>query len=695
MLQKPLLALTILAVAFGAIACSEEARAKAPKPSTLDDALLPMIEAHEGKVTAAFKHLPTGETWAYEADQPMPSASLIKLPVMLATYLAAAHGELGLEEAIELTDEDKVPGSGLLTPHFSAGSSVPLRNVIRLMIGWSDNTATNLVIEALGRASQGSEDADAGTRGINAVNELMSKLGYENMRLNSLVYRRETSVDLERSKLYGLGVMSASETVDLLEKLVEGNPGGDLDKDVVKAYRKEMLDHLRACQSSSMAPRYLPEGIVVAHKTGGVSQARCDAGVIESPTGPIVYCVMTGENADPSWDDDAPSHKVVAEISKAAYDYFTAGAGSVKAPPVARVLRMGQEDPLVVPLQRTLNHRLKPSPDLSTDGDFGPNTQKALRAFQEQAGIEVTGEVDRPTWEALGALIMEEDPVPDPEEAMADLPPLLPQDAVNDRPILVTQAWAIADGRTAKLLWGYNDAVVRDPASITKIMTAHLVCRLAEKDPAVLDEVITFSETADNTSGSTADVRAGELVSAGILLYGLMLPSGNDASVAFAEHFGDRFPGEEGDESYDRFIAAMNAEAARLGMEDTGYRNPHGLTATGHVTTARDMIKLAHAAMQSETFRKVVAARRYATTVDSVAGYKRNVVWKNTDRMLNYQGFYGVKTGTTGPAGACLVSTGTRGGRPLYIVLLGSNGGARYVDARNLYRWAWKELGIE
>lgn len=676
-----------------ATALAGHAQAKESKPATLDDALLPMIEAHEGKVTAAFKHLPSGETWGYHAEEPMPSASLIKLPVMLTAYLAAAVDGLPLDAAIGFTDDDKVPGSGLLTPHFSVGTELPLRDVIRLMIGWSDNTATNLVIEAIGRNENGDEQA-AAALGIGAVNGLMERMGYENMRLNSLVYRRETSVDRERSKRFGLGVMSAAETIDLLEHLIEGKPDG-IDPDLVEAYRKEMMDHLRACQFSSMAPRYLPEGTVVAHKTGGVSQARCDAGVIESPTGPIVYCVMTAENADTSWDDDAPSHKVVAEIAKAAFDFFTAGAGSVKAPPVARVLRMGQDDPLVVPLQRTLNRRLKPSFDLATDGDFGPNTQRALKAFQEQAGIEVTGEVDRATWEALGPLEMEEDPVPDAEEAMADLSPPLPQDPISDRPITACKAWAIADGRTAEVLWGYNDSTVRDPASITKIMTAHLVCRLAEEDPSVLDEVITFSEEADKTSGSTADVRAGELVSAGVLLYGLMLPSGNDASVAFAQHFGDRFPGDDEDSSYDRFIAAMNAEAERLGMEDTGYRNPHGLTAKGHVTTARDMIKLAHAAMQSETFRKVVATRRYATTVDSVAGYKRNLVWNNTDRLLNYQGFYGVKTGTTGPAGACLVSSGTRGGRPLYVVLLGSNGGARYIDARNLYRWAWKELGVE
>lgn len=686
--MKALLSLALLFLTTGIVNAKENAT------EVLDRALKPMIEAHEGRVAAAFKHLETGETWGYDTGRRMPSASLIKLPIMLTAYRAVARGELSLDDRIELSKDDKVPGSGLLTPHFSAGAQLTLRDAIRLMIAYSDNTATNLVIEAIGRTAPDA-DRSAGERGIAVVNGLMAKLGYEDIRLNALVFRRETSVAPELSEEFGLGLMSPADTLDLLGQLAQGDPGGGLDKQLVETLREEMIAHLRACQSTKMAPRDLPAGTVVAHKTGSVSESRCDAGLIESPTGLIAYCVMTTDNADTGWGSDAPSHTLVASLVRAAFDYYTEGPGAVNAPRVARILRMGQDDPLVVPVQRTLNLRLKPSPDLSPDGDYGPNTQKAVRAFQEQEKLEVTGEVDGPTWNALGPLVMEEEPVPDAAEAMVDLAPLLPQDAVSDRPIVACQAWCIADGRTAEPLWGYNDAEVRDPASVTKIMTAHLVCRLAEADPAVLDEVLTFSETADNTSGSTADVRAGEKVTAGILLYGLMLPSGNDASVAFAQHFGDRFPGDEGDSNYDRFIAAMNAEAQRLGMAETGYRNPHGLTAKGHVTSARDMVKLAHAAMQSQTFRTVVATRRYPTTVDSVAGYKRNLVWNNSNRLLNYQGFYGVKTGTTGPAGACLVSSGTRGGRPLYVVLLGSNGGARYIDARNLYRWAWKELGIE
>lgn len=671
------------------------ALAKPTAQEALDNAMRPMLEGHQGVVTVAIKHLETGETFTFDADRPMPSASMIKLPVMLAAYRSALRGQLSLDEKIELKESDKVPGSGLLSEHFTPGTELTLRDAIRLMMGWSDNTATNLVIEAIGRADKDADGDTAGAKGINSVNQLMEGLGYDNMRLNSLVFRGDTTVAPERSRKYGLGVMTAAETIDLFEKIVKMTPPGFDVAEVEKA-RKEMLDHLRACQAKDTLPRLLPSGTVVAHKGGSVSNSRCDGGVIESPTGPIAICVMTTDNKDTGWGPDAEPMTLIAQVGKAAFDYFTEGAGAVDAPQVARTLRMGQNDPLVVPLQRTLNERLKPSPDLSEDGDFGPNTENAIKAFQKLKGLKPTGEVDGAFWKALGPLVMEDKPAPPPEEAMKDLAPLLPQDSPSGPPIVSCAAWAIADGETGKVLWGGNENGTRDPASTTKMMTAYVVLKLAEADPKVLDEVITFTKEADSTSGSTSDIAAGEKVSARELLYGLMLPSGNDASVAFAEHFGARLPGEDDETPYDRFIAKMNATAKELGMDGTGYRNTHGLTAKGHVTTASDLVKLAHAAMQNELFRKVVATRRYATKLDSAAGYERNIVWDNTDKLLDYEGFYGVKTGTTDPAGACLVSAGKRGDKPLYVVVLGATTSPnRYLDARNLYRWAWHELGVE
>ena len=157
-----------------------------PKKS-LEDVLKPAIEAHHGEVGIAVKHLKTGETYEYKADRPMPTASLIKLPVMITTYEAVDKGKLSLSEMIELKKEDQVQGSGILTSHFSPGAKISLRDAIRLMIVYSDNTATNLVLDKLG---------------LPATNECMERLGCPDTKINSKVFRRDTSIAKDRSEKY-------------------------------------------------------------------------------------------------------------------------------------------------------------------------------------------------------------------------------------------------------------------------------------------------------------------------------------------------------------------------------------------------------------------------------------------------------------------------------------------------------------
>jgi D-alanyl-D-alanine carboxypeptidase (penicillin-binding protein 5/6) len=235
---------------------------------------------------------------------------------------------------------------------------------------------------------------------------------------------------------------------------------------------------------------------------------------------------------------------------------------------------------------------------------------------------------------------------------------------------------------------------------MTKVMTAYLVARLAESSPEILDEVVTFSRRADDTIGSTAGVRTGESLPVRELLYGLLLPSGNDASVALAEHFGHRLrPGGNGDsrpaesDPYEDFVAGMNAVAGQLGMEHAHFKNTHGLTETGHECSPRDMLKLAYAAMQSTLFRETVRTSVHGCQLEGPGGYRRNVRWKNTNRLLNIEGFDGIKTGTTSAAGACLASRGTRGEHTLLVVVMGAaSSDSRYADSRNLYRWAWQQL---
>lgn len=266
-----------------------------------------------------------------------------------------------------------------------------------------------------------------------------------------------------------------------------------------------------------------------------------------------------------------------------------------------------------------------------------------------------------------------------------------PPDPLNGPPYVSAKAWAVADGKTGRVLWGSHEAEARPMASTSKIMTAFVVLELAAADPKVLDEIVTYSERAAKTPGSSAKLMAGEKLPVKELLYGLLLPSGNDAAVALAEHFGPRL-GENGD-GLQRFIAELNKRARTLGLKEMSFKDPNGLSPE-NTASARDLAGLTAEAMKNERFRHYVSTRRHESEVMTPAGGKRAVTWTNTNRLLDIEGYEGVKTGTTTPAGNCLVASGRRGDDRLIVVVLGATtADGRYQDARNLFRWAWLERG--
>lgn len=230
-------------------------------------------------------------------------------------------------------------------------------------------------------------------------------------------------------------------------------------------------------------------------------------------------------------------------------------------------------------------------------------------------------------------------------------------------------------------------------ASTTKIMTAWLVLRSAADNPKVLDETITVSAQAAKTTGSSARLRAGDSCSVRDMLYGLLLPSGNDAAAVLAEHFGPRLCEPQSKLApVAAFVAAMNAQAKTLRLAETHYVDPHGLSK--NVTSARDLATLAWNAMRHPLFRGYVRTRRHACEMTDAKGAKRTNTWANSNKLLDIEGFDGIKTGTTTAAGACLVASGRRGSDHLILVVLGcTSNDSRYIDARNLFRWAWRQRG--
>ena len=400
---------------------------------TLADRLQPLIDRHRGKLAIAVEHLENGETFTHRADAPMPTASLIKLPVMVATYAHVDQGRLALDQRITLREQDKVPGSGVLTPNFSAGTEISLRDAIRLMIAYSDNTATNLVVEQIG---------------LPATSQAMERLGLTETKLHSLVFRRDTSIFPERSRAFGLGSTTAAEMVQLLSLLHRRELVTGEASDAMRA-------HLLACEDNTKIARLLPAGTRFAHKGGAVSAARCDAGILESPGGPIAICVLTNENEDRSWGDDNRAHRLCAEIGQAVFAHFSRGKQAAAAPPP--LLTIGASGQRVELLQRTLNARLEPSPELNVDGDLGPITQAAVLRFQQARGLPASGDVDAATWQALGPLISQGPPIPDPASVNAEELSLQPADPRDGPPFVTCRAWTIADAATGARLWGEND----------------------------------------------------------------------------------------------------------------------------------------------------------------------------------------------------------------------------------------------
>jgi beta-lactamase class A len=282
-------------------ACLTPAGAFARDGKSLADQLEPLIQAHEGQVAIAVRNLKTGETYEYKADAVMPTASLIKFPVMVEAYRQAAEGKIDLKAMITLKEADKVPGSGILTDHFTPGLTLSLRDAIRLMIVYSDNTATNLVLDAIG---------------LPATAETMAKMGFPETKIHSKVYRRDTSVFPDRSKQYGLGSTTPQDMVALFEKLEK--------RELISPEASEaMLGDLLKCDDTEKFPRYLPAGTKIAFKTGSIDASRTCAGIIYTPDGPVAACVMTSENKDQSWAPDNAGNLLCAKVAREVFEHYS------------------------------------------------------------------------------------------------------------------------------------------------------------------------------------------------------------------------------------------------------------------------------------------------------------------------------------------------------------------------------------
>ncbi len=244
-------------------------------------------------------------------------------------------------------------------------------------------------------------------------------------------------------------------------------------------------------------------------------------------------------------------------------------------------------------------------------------------------------------------------------------------------PNLSAEAVIAIDQESAVPLLSINERIAWRPASLTKLMTA-----LVALDYYQLDTELLVKRLAPSRDEADMGLAVGDNLSVRSLLYGLLIPSGNDAAYTLA----DNYPG-----GIDGFVGAMNQKASDLHMEETLFVNPSGLDSPGHLSTAYDLSLLAREALKNEFISKVVAikATRVADSTNQKSYFLRNV-----NQLLGVvAGVDGVKTGFTDLAGQCLITSVSRDGRRIIVVLLGSSD--RFSESTQVIEWVYRNYTWE
>jgi D-alanyl-D-alanine carboxypeptidase (penicillin-binding protein 5/6) len=242
--------------------------------------------------------------------------------------------------------------------------------------------------------------------------------------------------------------------------------------------------------------------------------------------------------------------------------------------------------------------------------------------------------------------------------------------AVASPPPVDADAYYVQNATTGEVLAALDERDQVPIASITKLMTALITLERTKPD-----ELVTVSQGAAAIGESTIHLVPGERVSVADLLRAALIQSANDAANALATHVGGTVP---------RFVGLMNARARQLGLTDTHFANPDGLDAPGHVSSARDVTKLARVAMRKPFIRETVRL------VETAAAGRRLVNWN--DLLSSFPRLLGVKTGHTDGAGWSQVAAARGSGITVYATLLGgSTRNGRNTDLTELLEWAFDQ----
>ena len=269
----------------------------------VDSAIKSETASFKGRVTLYAKNLQTGASYSLSGEQPVRTASTIKLAIMAECFAEAAEGKLDLNERLKITTAEKVSGSGILQD-LTDDDELPIRDMIDLMVVLSDNTATNLILNRIGG---------------NAVNERMAHLGLPKTRVMRKILGDKndlkpfpTGITDEgakaENKRWGIGRSSPKEMVTLLEMIYRGQLVSTQASQDMLVILKRQRDHESIARDMKNVP--------VANKTGALDHLRSDVGIVYLPTGAVVIAVTVEDMPDINWTPDNPGELLIARLSE-------------------------------------------------------------------------------------------------------------------------------------------------------------------------------------------------------------------------------------------------------------------------------------------------------------------------------------------------------------------------------------------
>jgi beta-lactamase class A len=275
--------------------------------ATTDQRIRAALQGFPGSVSLYARNLDTGVSYELRADAPVPTASTIKLPIMVELFAQAKEGKLDWNQKLPLTDQDKVSGSGVLT-ELSAGDALPIRDLMHLMIVVSDNTATNLILDRIGGNAVNVRMAQLGLKQTAVMRKIMQTTLFPGTDANPQPQGVTDEGRKPGNDRWGTGRSCPRDMVAILEKLYRGEL-------VSKPASGEMISVLKRQHDHDGVGRDM-NNTVIASKSGALDHLRSDVAIVYSQHGPVAMAITVNNIPQVNYGVDNPGNLLISALSQ-------------------------------------------------------------------------------------------------------------------------------------------------------------------------------------------------------------------------------------------------------------------------------------------------------------------------------------------------------------------------------------------